>query len=72
MRHYFLDTNVVIDYLAQRQPFWPDAAELMQAGVAGEAKLYVSSLSFTNIEYILRGPLRHNRLGSCYGSWNRW
>ena len=54
MRHYFLDTNVVIDYLAQRQPFWPDAAELMQAGLAGEARLYVSSLSFTNIEYIMR------------------
>jgi predicted nucleic acid-binding protein len=54
MKHYFLDTNVVIDYLAQRPPFWPDAAELMQAGVNGEARLYVSSLSFTNIYYILR------------------
>ncbi len=54
MKHYFLDTNVVIDFLAQRQPFWSDAAELIQAGVTGEARLYVSSLSFTNIYYIMR------------------
>jgi predicted nucleic acid-binding protein len=54
MRHYFLDTNVVVDYLAQRAPFWPDAAELMQAGLDGQARLYVASLSFTNIYYTLR------------------
>ena len=54
MRHYFLDTNVVMDYLAQRQPFWADAAELMQASVDGEAALYVASLSFSTIYYVLR------------------
>ena len=54
MKHYFLDTNVVIDYLTQRAPFWPDAAELMQAGLDGQARLYVASLSFANIYYTLR------------------
>lgn len=54
MRHYFLDTNVVIDYLTQRPPFWPDAAELMQAILDGQARLYVASLSFANIYYTLR------------------
>ena len=54
MRHYFLDTNVVMDYLAQRPLFWADAAELMQTAVNGETVLYVSSLSFSTIYYVLR------------------
>lgn len=54
MKHYFLDTNVLLDYLAERPPFWADAAELMQAGVDGQATLYVASLSFSNAYYVLR------------------
>ena len=54
MKHYFLDTHVVIDYLAEREPFWADAAELMQAGLDGQVRLYVASLSFANIYYTLR------------------
>ena len=54
MKEYLLDTNVLIDYLARREPFGADATELMQAGAAGEARLYVASLSFANIEYIMR------------------
>ena len=54
MRHYLLDTNVLIDYLTRREPFGEDATDLMQAGAASEARLYVASLSFANIEYIVR------------------
>ncbi len=54
MRQYLLDTNVLIDYLTLRKPFGEDATELMRAGATGEARLYVVSLSFVNIEYIVR------------------
>ncbi|WP_310395074.1 PIN domain-containing protein [Hymenobacter sp.] len=54
MRQYLLDTNVLIDYLTRREPFGEDATELMQAGAMGEARLYAASLSFANIEYIVR------------------
>ena len=54
MRQYLLDTNVLIDYLTRRAPFGEDATELMQAGAMGEARLYAASLSFANIEYIVR------------------
>lgn len=54
MRHYLLDTNVLIDYLINREPFGEDAVELMEAGSSGEARFYVASLSFTNIEYVTR------------------
>ena len=54
MRQYLLDTNVLIDYLTRRVPFGEDATELLQVGVAGEARFHVASLSFANIEYIMR------------------
>ncbi|MET4073702.1 PIN domain-containing protein [Hymenobacter sp. UYCo722] len=54
MKHYLLDTNVLIDFLTRRQPFGDDATELMQTGATGEARLFAASLSFANIEYIVR------------------
>ncbi len=54
MRQYLLDTNVLIDYLARRAPFGEDATELLQAGVSDEARFHVASLSFANIESIMR------------------
>lgn len=54
MRQYLLDTNVLIDYLTRREPFGEDATELVQASATGEARRYGASLSFANIEYIVR------------------
>ncbi|HEX8329508.1 MAG TPA: PIN domain-containing protein [Hymenobacter sp.] len=54
MRHYLLDTNVLIDYLINREPFGSNAIELIEAGASGEARFYAASLSFTNIEYVTR------------------
>ncbi|WP_210521478.1 type II toxin-antitoxin system VapC family toxin [Hymenobacter terricola] len=54
MKHYFLDTNIVIDFLAHREPFWAGAAESMQASFDKQVRLRVASLSFANIYYIIR------------------
>ena len=54
MKHLFLDTNVLIDLLAQREGFWLAAAELVEAGKQKRAVLYVASLSFSHIHYVLR------------------
>ena len=54
MKHYLLDTNVLVDYLLYREPFGADATELLQAGVTGEARFYVVSLAFSHLEYIMR------------------
>lgn len=54
MKHIFLDTNVVIDFLTGRHPFVNDAAQLFDAVVAGSCKVYISALSYHNIWYILR------------------
>lgn len=54
MRHLFLDTNVVFDYLGRREPNGAAAAALFQAAYEGRAVLYVASLSFSHVFYTLR------------------
>ena len=60
MIQVFLDTNVVIDFLADRKPFSSAAAQIFNASVAGKIKLYISAVSYNNIYYIC--------LVSSYGS----
>lgn len=48
-----LDTNVVIDYLNRREPFYKDARLLMIAGRVGEFDLWITSSQVTDLIYIL-------------------
>lgn len=61
MRHVFLDTNIIIDFLANREPFATDAAYLFDAAVAGTCKIYVCALSFNNVWYVLSQTLKETR-----------
>jgi predicted nucleic acid-binding protein len=60
MKHIFIDTNVVIDFLADRRPFSLDAARLFDLALQGKSKIYISAVSYNNIYYILRQSLTHN------------
>jgi len=57
MTSIFVDTDVVLDLLAARQPFYPYAARLFTLADRGELKLHVSALIFSNLHYILRKQL---------------
>ena len=59
MKNIFIDTNVVIDFLANREPFSLAAATLFDLGVTGRTRLYISAVSYNNIYYILRRSLSH-------------
>jgi predicted nucleic acid-binding protein len=50
----FLDTDVALDHLADRQPFAEYAHRLFALAETGELIVCVSSLSFSNLYYILR------------------
>ena len=52
MRRLFIDTNIVIDLLAQRADY-SAAAKLFTLADKGEVELLVSSLTFANTNYIL-------------------
>ena len=50
----FVDTDVCIDLLFGRQPFNKTAEVLFSLADKGKIKIFVSSLSFANIDYVLR------------------
>ena len=49
-----MDTNVLFDYLLQRDTFGENALRLFEARERERVTLYVSSLSFSHIYYTLR------------------
>lgn len=54
MKKLFIDTNIVIDLLAYREPFYEDAAKLFSLADKNKVKLSVSSLTFSDTNYILQ------------------
>src|SRR6266700_4024075 len=50
----FLDTDVALDHLADCQPFAEYAHRLFALAEIGELTICLSSLSFSNLYYILR------------------
>jgi predicted nucleic acid-binding protein len=53
MINILLDTNIVIDLLASRDPFYAEAAELFSLDDKKSVKLSVSALSLANTHYIV-------------------
>ena len=53
MKKVFVDTDVVYDLLAKREPFYEFSARLFTKADRKEIKLYVSSLTFANLNYLL-------------------
>lgn len=53
MKSLYLDTNIVLDLLANRVPFYADAARLFSMADKKEINLSVSALTFANTNYIL-------------------
>ena len=50
----FLDTNVIIDVLAAREPFVADSQAIFTLCETGKVECFVSTLSFCTISYVLR------------------
>ena len=50
----FVDTDICIDLLSGRQPFNKHAQKLFSQSDKGKIQIFVSSLSFSNIDYVLR------------------
>lgn len=58
MRYFFVDTNVLLDFIMRRTLFATPAAELFQLAEGRKVWLYCSSLSFSQAHYILRKVVR--------------
>jgi predicted nucleic acid-binding protein len=61
MKQWFLDTNVLIDFLLNRPPFALDAATLLELARRQQLQLYTSSLSFATAYYLVRKTRPHDQ-----------
>ena len=50
----FIDTNVLLDVLARREPFYEDSAAVWSLAEQGKVEGLVSAVSFTNVFYMVR------------------
>ena len=62
MKGLFLDTNVIIDVLANRKPYVDSSSRLFDLSVKGKLTLYISALSYSNIYYITRKSATHKQM----------
>lgn len=53
MTKIFLDTNVILDLLGERKPFFESIAKIATLADQKKITLVVSPLSFTTVEYVL-------------------
>lgn len=50
----FLDTNILIDFIADRRPYSKYAVTLFEKGVQNKVRLYTSSHSIATAHYLLK------------------
>lgn len=64
MKKLFVDTNIVIDLLSRREPFFEEAAELFSLADKKQIELSVSSLTIANTSYALLRQMDSNKAKS--------
>lgn len=62
MTNLFIDTDVIIDFLIDRKPFSREAAIIFTLIEQKKLKGYSSSLTFSNLYYVLRKIESHNKV----------
>ena len=55
----FVDTNILIDYVCRREPFFLHAKAIFAFGYLGKSQIAVSALSIVNSIYIGRRHICH-------------
>ena len=53
MERLFLDTNIVLDLLGEREPFYQSAAKIATLADKGKILIFVSSLTYSTVFYLL-------------------
>ncbi len=54
MDKVFVDTNIILDWLAKREPFFESAKSLFIKGENREVEIWISTMSFISTEYLMR------------------
>ena len=62
MTDLFIDTDVIIDFLIDRKPYSREAAVIFTLIEEKKLKGYASSLTFSNLYYVIRRFESHNKV----------
>jgi len=54
----FVDSNVIIDILAERKPFYENSYKIIQLGLENEIETITGAGDITNIYYVIRKSLQ--------------
>jgi len=57
----FIDSDVIIDFFTDREPYANSASELFELNEQGSVRLFVSAVSINNIYYVVRKFLGHKK-----------
>lgn len=69
MKHkIFIDSDIILDLLAMREPFHGPAAALFSLIEKGKIEGYISTIVFSNIHYVLRKRLSRRETLDCLKS----
>jgi len=52
-KRLFIDTNIMLDFLGERKPFYEPIAKLATLADKGKVKMVVSPISFATVNYFL-------------------
>lgn len=72
MKNILLDTNVLIDFFADRKPFSMEAAILFNFSFKKKINIYISAISYNNIYYILKQSHSHTETIKMLMELNEW
>jgi predicted nucleic acid-binding protein len=50
----FVDTNILVDVLGKREPYYADSAAVWTLAEEGRIEGWISAISFTNVFYVVR------------------
>ena len=62
MKKLFIDTNIVIDLLSRREPYYKESAELFSLADRKKVEISISSLTIANTSYVLLRQLKTNKV----------
>lgn len=67
MNRVFVDTNIVLDFLIYRPEFFEESRQLFSLADQGLIKLYISSMSIVNSNYMLERSTKSNDVRKVLG-----
>ena len=62
MKKIYVDTDIIFDLFLERKPYFESAFVTFQLAAEGKINLYISSLCFTNLFYVMRKKLKREQV----------